>query len=360
MIGMLVNGRNYRTVWMEDDVVKLIDQTKLPFSFEIAECKSYRDTANAIKDMIVRGAPAIGAAAAYAVAQACMEFRGSDMKTFLTFINDAAEIITSTRPTANDLFFAADYVKNSLKKTKYVEQAKKIAADASSEYADKSVESCMAIGKNGEKLLKNNARILTHCNAGWLACVDWGTATAPMYCAKRNGKEIFVFVDETRPRSQGARLTAWELLNENIEHAIIADNAAAYYMQRGDIDIVITGADRIALNGDAANKTGTLEKAIVAKEYGIPFYVAAPLTSFDAKSKAGKDIPIEERSEDEITTITGITKDNRIESVQVTNPGSKAKNPAFDVTPAKYIKGIITEKGIIKAKKNAIKKLLKR
>lgn len=356
---MLVNGQHYRTVWMDGLIVKLIDQTKLPFTFEIYDCKTYRGSADAIKNMIVRGAPAIGATGAYALAQACMEFKGTDMKRFLAFVNEAAKIITSTRPTAYDLFFAVDFVKNVLKEAKYVEQAKKVAVGAASEYANSSVERCMAIGRHGGKLVKDDARILTHCNAGWLACVDWGTATAPIYAVARNNKNIFVFVDETRPRSQGSRLTAWELKHEGIDHAIIADNAAGFYMAKEDIDIAIVGADRIAFNGDVANKIGTLEKAIVAKEYGVPFYVAAPLTTFDIKSKSGKGIPIEERAEEEVTFLTGTTKDGRLESVQVTSPGSRAKNPAFDVTPAKFIKGIITEKGIIKANASAIRRMLK-
>ncbi len=355
---MLVNGQNYRTVWLEDGIVKLINQTKLPFSFEIAECKTYRDTADAITNMVVRGAPAIGATAAYAMAQAAVSFRGTDIKKFIAYVVEAGELIKFTRPTAYDLFYGVDSVKKAVKKSKYVEQAKRIAVDSGNEYANESVRRCEAIGNEGEKLIKDGARILTHCNAGWLACVDWGTATAPMYKAKRNGKNVTVFVDETRPRSQGARLTAWEMRNEGIEHFIIADNAAAHFMQHGEVDIVIVGADRIAANGDAANKIGTLEKAIAAKEYNIPFYVAAPLTTFDANCAKGRDIPIEERSEDEVTKMSGIESDGAIRTVQVTSPGSRARNPAFDVTPSKFIAGIITEKGIIKANKNAIRKIL--
>lgn len=356
---MLVDGKHFRTVWMEDGVVKLIDQTKLPFAFEIYECNSYRDSAQAIKNMIVRGAPAIGATGAYAMAQACLEFKGNDMKRFLSFANEVARLITSTRPTAYDLFFAVDFVKNAMRETKYVEHAKTIAIEAGNAYSDSSVKRCETIGSYGEKLIKDGSCILTHCNAGWLACVDWGTATAPMYKAARNKKKFFVFTDETRPRSQGARLTAWELKQEGIDHAIIADNAAGFYMSKGDIDLAIVGADRVAANGDVANKIGTLEKAIVAREYGIPFYVAAPLTTFDANCKSGKDIPIEERSEEEVTMMTGMAQDGSLQSVQVTSPGSKARNPSFDVTPAKFIRGIITEKGIVKPSASVIRKLLK-
>ena len=355
---MLVNGKHYRTVWMDNGIVKLIDQTKLPFSFEIYSCNTFRDTAAAIKNMVVRGAPAIGATGAYALAQACLSFKSANLKSMMVFLTEAEKIITSTRPTAYDLFFAVNIIKKAVSKAKSVDQAKKIALAKSKEYADESVERCQAIGNHGEKLIKDNFHLLTHCNAGWLACVDWGTATAPMYKVSRNKKYIFVFADETRPRSQGARLTAWELKHEGVDHSIIADNAAGFFMSKGDIDMVIVGADWIAINGDVANKIGTLEKAIVAKEYAIPFYVAAPLTTFDA-SIIGKDIPIEERSEQEVLEQTGMTKDGRMETIYVSNPSSTARNPAFDVTPAKFIKGIITEKGIIKPSRTAIRRLMK-
>ncbi|MBI2075970.1 MAG: S-methyl-5-thioribose-1-phosphate isomerase [Candidatus Aenigmarchaeota archaeon] len=356
---MLVNGRHYRTVWMENGLVKLIDQTKLPFSFEIHSCANFRDTAAAIKNMVVRGAPAIGATAAYALVQACISFKGANLKSLLLFLGEAEKIITSTRPTAYDLFFAVDFVKKEIGRAKSAEQAKKIAVAAGNNYADESVKRCMAIGSHGEKLIKDDFRLLTHCNAGWLACVDWGTATAPVYKAARNKKYISVFVDETRPRSQGSRLTAWELKHEGVDHSIIADNAAGFFMSKGDIDMVIVGADRIAMNGDVANKIGTLEKAIVAKEFGIPFYVAAPFSTIDFNCKSGKDIPIEERSEDEVKKQTGLTDGGELKTIFVSNPESRAINPSFDVTPAKFIKGIITEKGIIKANKNAIRKLMK-
>ncbi len=214
------------------------------------------------------------------------------------------------------------------------------------------------IGEYGSALFGKKTNILTHCNAGWLAFVDYGTALAPVYLAKRQGKEVFVYVDETRPRSQGARLTAWELHNDNVPHVIIPDNAAATLMAEGKIDIVIVGADRIAANGDVANKIGTLEKAILAKEFRIPFYVAVPLSTFDKECKTGKDIPIEYRSPDEVLYQTGIDANNNKIRVLVCSPGSDALNPAFDVTPAKYVTGFITEHGIIKAHHRAISKLL--
>jgi len=213
------------------------------------------------------------------------------------------------------------------------------------------------IGEYGAELFGRSINILTHCNAGWLAFVDYGTALAPIYLAKRQGKDVFVYVDETRPRNQGAKLTAWELNNDGIPHVIIPDNAAAALMAKKKIDFVVLGADRIAANGDVANKIGTLEKAIIANEFGVPFYVAAPTSTFDLECKTGKNIPIEERDQDEVLYQTGIDNNGNVIKVRVSSPGSKALNPSFDVTPAKYITGIITEKGIIKAHSMSIKKL---
>lgn len=334
---MLVNDKHYRTVWFEQGVVKLINQTKLPFSFEIYECKNYQQTCDAIKNMIVRGAGAIGTTAGFAMAQAFLEKANKEV---------AKKTIETTRPTAQNLFYAVNRVYESGD----LKEAQKIA--------DQDVAACEAIGTNGEVLIKDGMRIETHCNAGWLAFTDWGSALSPIYKAKRAGKRVFVFVDETRPRSQGAHLTAWELKNEGIEHAIIPDNAGAHYMQKGEINLMIVGADRIASNGDVANKIGTLEKAIAAKEFGVPFYVAAPLSTIDVNCKSGSDIPIEERSQNEVLYQAGPSK-NRIEKILVANPGSQAKNPAFDVTPARFITGIITEKGIIKPSKQEITKVLK-
>ena len=216
----------------------------------------------------------------------------------------------------------------------------------------------MKIGEHGNFLIKNNFKILTHCNAGWLAFVDWGSALSPIYFAHRAGKNVFVYVNETRPRNQGSTLTAWELGQEKVPHAVIADNASGYYMKKGEIDIVITGADRIVANGDVANKIGTYEKAVLAMENNIPFYVAAPTTTFDLETENGDKIPIEERDSDEVSYVTGYN-DNKLVKVRITPQESQAKNPAFDVTPAKYITGIITEKGIIKANKVEIINLIK-
>jgi len=223
--------------------------------------------------------------------------------------------------------------------------------------ADKDASDSIKIGELGSGIIKEGSRILTHCNAGWLAFVDFGTALSPVYHAHSNGKKLFVYVNETRPRNQGSRLTAWELNNAGIPHAIIPDNAAAYYMSQGKIDIVITGADRIAINGDTANKIGTLEKAIIAREYKIPFYIAAPTSTIDMNCRSGKQITIEERSPDEVLFQEGPDQTGRWQKIRVASPGSAALNPAFDVTPAKYITGIITEKGIINANEKSIKDL---
>lgn len=317
---MKVQDKYYRTVWMEDGVVKLINQPLLPDKFEIYSSKDYQQTAEAIKTMIVRGAGAIGAAAGYALAQAF--FADEDRKK-------AAEVIKNTRPTAQNLFYAVERVLKANDK----EEALKIAI----QIADEDAEACKKIGEFGESLIEHGAKILTHCNAGWLAFVDWGTALSPIYRAIRKGKEVFVYVNETRPRLQGARLTAWELSQEKVPHAIIADNAAGYYMKKQEINFVITGADRIALNGDTANKIGTYTKSVLAKENNIPFYIAAPTSTIDFHCPSGEHIPIEERDEKEVLEVRG---------VRLSPQESRAKNPAFDVTPHEYIKGIITEKGI--------------
>ncbi|RLF49789.1 MAG: S-methyl-5-thioribose-1-phosphate isomerase [Thermoplasmata archaeon] len=319
---VLYDGRveEYRAVWMEGKKIKCIDQRVLPENFVIREIKNTDEACKAIKSMMVRGAPTIGATAAYAMAQAYL--LGEDLAK-------TANALKKTRPTAHDLFHAIDLVLNS---SDPVEEAEK--------YVESIVERCRLIGKHGESLLNDHAHILTHCNAGALASVDIGTALAPIRMAHYSGKSLHVYVDETRPRLQGARLTAWELKNEGIEHTIIADNAAGYYMWKGKIDIVIVGADRVACNGDVANKVGTLEKAVIAKEFGVKFYVAFPSSTVDPKAKFGAEIPIEERDEKEVLEIAG---------TRIAPEGSRAKNPAFDITPAKYIDGYITEYGIIDA-----------
>jgi len=339
---MLVAGKNYRTVWMENNNVRMIDQRLLPFKFELFSSKNHKETAKAIKDMVVRGAPAIGAAAGYAMAQGFIEKNEKN----------ARKIIESARPTARNLFYATDRVFNAAINSKNKTAA---AISEAQKIADEDVENCKKIGSYGEKLIKNNSRVMTHCNAGWLACVDWGTALSPLYVAKRKGKEFTVYASETRPRAQGAKLTAWELQNEGIDHVIIPDSASAHLMSERKVDLIIVGADRIAANGDVANKIGTLEKAIAAKEFSVPFYVAAPTTTIDMKTKTGKEIPIEHRDEEEVLYTYGYDGKD-IKKLLIANE-SKAMNPAFDVTPAKFIKGIITEKGIVKTDK--IKQIMK-
>lgn len=332
---------------MEGNDVKLINQTLLPHKFEVYSCRNHVETAKAIKTMIVRGAGAIGATAAYGVAQATLE---SNEDNCNDYIKKSIKTLQKTRPTAQNLFTGITYVYNSIKNNSNFNEIKNIAVKKANEFADYDVEACKKIGEYGSSLIKDKCKIGTHCNAGWLAFVDWGSALSPIYSAHRAGKDVFVFVDETRPRNQGSTLTAWELAQEKVPHAIIADNAAGYYMKKREINMVITGADRIVANGDAANKIGTYEKAVLAKENNIPFYVAAPTTTFDLSLESGDLIPIEERSQDEILSISGI---------RIAPKESSAKNPAFDVTPAKYIAGIITEKGVIKANKEAIVNLLK-
>lgn len=350
---MKVNNANYRTVWADKSSVFLIEQNKLPFQFEIYEAKTYLDTAKAIKTMLVRGAGAIGAAAGFAMAQAFLE---APKNKFWDYIEKAKKDIESTRPTAQNLFYAVNRVYNAAKNSQNpTDAAVRVAADIANEDA----QSCKIIGEFGNTLIKDGFNIETHCNAGWLAFVDYGSALSPIYAAFNSGKKIFVYVDETRPKSQGAKLTAWELKNENVPHTIIPDNTGAYLMSKGKVDMIIVGADRIAANGDTANKIGTYEKAICAKEFGIPFYVAAPSSTFDLSISSGADIPIEERSENEVLYQTGMTKDGKIEEVLVCSPGSPALNLAFDVTPAKYITGIITEKGIVKATREFIRNIFK-
>ena len=354
---MRINSKNYRTVWFENTAVYLINQHLLPHRFEIFECKTYQETIKAIKTMVVRGAPAIGAAAAFALTQAALAYKGNDFRDFLNYISKAKAEIAASRPTAYDLFYALDFIEMKIRAKRTIQEAQKASVLAAQDYAGLSVEKCLKIGTCGEKLIKKNAKILTHCNAGALATVDIGTALAPIRIAQKKGKAPFIFVSETRPRSQGSKLTAFELAEEGIKHAVIADNAAGYYMQKKEIDLVIVGSDRVAANGDCANKIGTYEKAVLAKENNIPFYVAVPVSSIDFNTKSGKDIKIEHRSEDEVHYAYGLASDNTIKRVRTTPEKSPALNPAFDITPARYITGIITEYGIVKP--NDLKRFLK-
>ena len=314
--------RDIPALWYKNRKVVFIDQRLLPGQLRFYEARSLRQVAFAIKEMVVRGAPAIGAAAAYGLAQAW------ELKRDL---EKAADVLRNTRPTAHDLFFGVERMLEAAAAGKNLKEA---AAD----YADNIVEQCHRIGVHGARLITSGNGVLTHCNAGALATIDWGTALAPLRVAHNAGKKLFVFVDETRPRLQGARLTSWELLNEGIPHAVIPDNAAGHYMARREVDLCIVGADRITLCGDFANKIGTYEKAVLAKENGIPFYVAAPVSTFDRRTRDGRGIPIEERSGDEVHLV-GRTR--------ITPRGAVAWNPAFDVTPARYVSAFITEKGLV-------------
>lgn len=334
---MKVNGKEYRTVWMKGPTVFMIEQNLLPFEFRILESHTWQETCRAIRDMVIRGAGAIGAAAGYAMAQAAA---GAPSGSTTAYLLKAKQEIEATRPTARNLFYAVARV---------YQAALDSPASAFREaeaVADEDAEASLRIGHFGKALIPDNARIATHCNAGWLAFVDHGTALSPIYLSHSEGKKIFVYVDETRPRGQGARLTAWELQQQGVPHAIIPDNATAWYMAQGKIDLVITGADRIAANGDTANKIGTLEKALAAKAYNIPFYIAAPASTFDPKCPDGSSIPIEERSMDEVLYQDGITEEGIRTKILVCSPGSPARNPAFDVTPASLITAFITEKGV--------------
>ena len=319
-----INGRteDIRAVWFEDGKVTMIDQRELPDKVTIVSFKDYRDVAEAIRNMTTRGAPSIGATAAYGMCLAAIN--GDD-------IEQAAKDIKAARPTANDLFYAVDYMLDDLSKGKDPIGS----ADA---YAQSMVDKCIKIGEYGGELIKDGYRLMTHCNAGALATVDVGTALAPMRKAHGDGKDFFVYVSETRPRLQGMQLTAWELLQEGIDHAIIPDGSSGHFIRKG-VDMIIVGADRIAANGDFANKIGTFQKAVLAKEFNVPFYVAAPISTFDFNTKTGEDIVIEDRSEEEVTMVKG---------VRIAPIGCKALNPSFDMTPAKYVTGFITEKGILK------------
>ena len=340
-----VQGKPYRTVWMKDGVVHMIDQPQLPHAFAIRECPTHRETARAIRDMTTRGAGAIGVAAAYAMAQAALEAVGP---TYAAYLQESRSRIEATRPTAQNLFYAVARVCRRISASGTLEEARRAAVEEAEAIADEDVASARAIGEAGAALIRDGTRVLTHCNAGWLAFADWGTALAPIYVSRRQGKRVFVWVDETRPRLQGASLTAWELAQEGVEHAIIPDNAAGWFLQRGEVDLVIVGADRIARNGDVANKVGTYEKAVVAGDNGVPFYVAAPFSTVDSHCASGRDIPIEERSQDEVLWLRGWDAEGRLREVRATPAGSAARNPAFDVTPARLVTAFITERGILK------------
>ncbi len=346
---MKIDGTPYRTIWLDEQdgwSVRIIDQTKLPWSLDILRLVSLADAAHAIRSMQVRGAPLIGAAAAYGMALALRQNASSDA------LEQAAATLAATRPTAVNLRCAVDRMLTVLRNTRHADRVRVAYAEAAA-VAEEDVAQNAAIGRHGLPLIQAAAErksgavnVLTHCNAGWLATVDWGTALAPIYAAHDAGVRLHVWVDETRPRNQGAALTAYELGKHGVAHTVISDNAGGHLMQRGDVDLVIVGADRVARSGDAANKIGTYLKALAAHDTGVPFWVAMPGTTIDWTIEDGvRDIPIEERPQTEVTTITGRALDGTVMTVRVTPGGSPAANPAFDVTPARLITGLITERG---------------
>ncbi|HEY2328698.1 MAG TPA: S-methyl-5-thioribose-1-phosphate isomerase [Verrucomicrobiae bacterium] len=354
---------HFRTVTFDarDNCVQLIEQRLLPHEFKIVGTKNFRETARAIADMVVRGAGAIGATAAYGLAQGALAFRGGDLKKFSAHAETVYQTLAAARPTAVDPVNAMNDVRREMARGETVAEQQSLSLAAAEEFANKDVEHCREIGRHGTKLICDGMKILTHCNAGWLAFVDIGTATAPLYAAQAQGKKFHVFCDETRPRSQGATLTAWEFAQQKISHQIIADNAAGHLLQRGEIDLVIVGSDRtLGRTGEVANKIGTYTKAVLAARHKIPFYVAIPCSTIDWKLKQGFDIPIEERNESEILGAWGVVDDPKLKNknskpgqrafVRVANPTSGARNPGFDVTPAELITGIITPAGIFKPK----------
>ena len=330
---------SFRTIEWRDNKVVMIDQTKLPAEEVYNEYSDFREVAEAIRGMIIRGAPAIGVAAAMGIALGARDIIADTYDSFAKQLENVCDVIGRTRPTAVNLFWAIDRMKRTAEANRHldVRSITEILKAEAIRIEEEDLEICRAIGRNGAAVVKDGARILTHCNAGGLATAGYGTALGVIRAAHETGKKISVFADETRPWLQGARLTAWELMKDGIPVTLISDNMAGWLMQKGEIDCCIVGADRIAANGDTANKIGTYTVAVLANEHRIPFYVAAPISTFDLSISSGADIPIEERNPREVT---------HVQEVPVAPEGVRVRNPAFDVTPARYITGIITEKGI--------------
>ena len=346
---MNIDGTHYRSVWVDADgwSVRILDQTKLPWSVEILRLTDVEAAAHAIRTMQVRGAPLIGAVAAYGL---CLALRADPASEAM---ERAAEMLAQTRPTAVNLRWALTRMLTRLRNTRPEERAR-VAYEEAAAIADEDAAQCEAIGRHGSELIADIARarpgrtvqVLTHCNAGWLATVDWGTALAPIYAAFEQGIDLHVWVDETRPRNQGAALTAFELGQHGVAHTVVADNAGGHLMQHGKVDLVLVGTDRVTNQGDVANKIGTYLKALAAADNGVPFWVATPSSTIDWDVADGvADIPIEERSGDEVAYVTGRTRAGTIESVRVSPESSPAGNPAFDVTPARLVTGLVTERG---------------
>jgi methylthioribose-1-phosphate isomerase len=356
---MNIGGKHYRTIWpVGSDAVEIIDQTKLPHRFETIMLRTAADCAKAIREMIVRGAPLIGATAAYGIALAMREDASDEG------LDRTHDLLLATRPTAINLHWALKRMCDALRNQPRERRAE-IAWREAAAICDEDVETCRSIGLHGLEILRDAAtrkssaplNILTHCNAGWLATVDWGTALAPIYMAHNEGIPLHVWVDETRPRNQGASLTAFELGAHGVPHTIIADNAGGHYMQAAEVDVCIVGTDRVTANGDVANKIGTYLKALAAKDNGVPFYVALPSSTIDWALSSGRDIPIEERSADELLKMTGRLPDGGLATVEIAAPGSPGANPAFDVTPARLVTGFITERGVCPASEEGLRSL---
>ncbi len=342
-------------VWMEGSQVCLIDQRLLPHQTVILRLSKVEETIDAIHQMAVRGAGTIGVTAGYAMAQAAL--RASKEKFWEEVTRDAQRI-TAARPTAKNPSYAVERVLAAMRAAADVEEARRKAVSEALAVYEDDVKMTQKIAQAAQGLLPSGKAVLTHCNAGWLAYAGWGTALAPLYLAHQQGRPVFVYATETRPRSQGAKLTTWELTQAGVAHALIADTAAGYYMQKGQIGLIIVGADRIAANGDTANKIGTYTLAVLARQHGIPFYVAAPSPTFDPECPLGAKIPIEERDEEEVLQVTGASQEGGSLAVRVAPIGVRAKNPAFDVTPAVFITGFLTECGVIQPNREAIAQFL--
>jgi len=329
-----------RTIEWDSGTVRMIDQRLLPHEYVEVAFTDYTDVARAIKEMYVRGAPAIGAAAAYGIALAAVHSRAQDRPQLVEDVRQAADVLQATRPTASNLFWALKRMLARLEDGSLlgVEDMRKALIAEAEALAEEDVAANKRMGQYGAELIEDGGNILTHCNAGALATVDYGTALAPIRTAWEQGKHVHVFVDETRPRLQGARLTAWELMRDGIPMTLIADNAAGYYLQKGVVDLVLVGADRVAANGDVVNKIGTYKLAVVASENGVPFYPVVPTSTIDLSIASGAQVPIEERDAEEVT---------HIEGKSIAPSGVRVANPAFDVTPFRYVTGIITERGIV-------------
>jgi methylthioribose-1-phosphate isomerase len=365
---MNINGKHYRTIWHDSHectTVQIINQQKLPHEFEILELTSLNDAVRAIKDMYVRGAGLIGATAGYGMYLATFDAPLSTNEDFTSYMQNAGKTLISTRPTAKNLEWAVHRVLKEMERAHTPEDKKRLSFTTAVDIADEDAEFCRRIGVHGFEIIKDiynkkekeTVNILTHCNAGWLAFVDYGSALAPVYEAFERGVQVHVYVDETRPRNQGASLTAWELANHGVPHTLIADNTGGHLMQHGMVDMVITGADRVTKSGDAANKIGTYLKALAAHDNNVPFYVALPSSTFDWDISDGiREIEIETRSEDEVRYIQG-SDDGKLTRVLLCPQETKALNYGFDVTPSWLITGLITERGVVKPDSALIREL---